>query len=86
MWYARQDSNLRPSESESDALSSCATGTYVRPAPVGVGLLFCFWWSNSSQRRIAFLFSLPSVPVPPTACGFPILYALRMSEFDALSN
>ena len=32
----------------------CATGTYVRPAPIGAGLLFAFWWSNSSQRRIAF--------------------------------
>ena len=39
-----------------------------------------FWWSNSSQRRIAFLFSLPSVSVHSTACGFPILYAPRMSE------
>ena len=28
LWYARQDSNLRPCESESHALSSCATGTY----------------------------------------------------------
>ena len=28
-WYARQDSNLRPCESESHALSSCATGTYL---------------------------------------------------------
>ena len=27
-WPARKDSNLRPSESESDALSSCATGRY----------------------------------------------------------
>ena len=27
-WPARQDLNLRPSESESDALSSCATGRY----------------------------------------------------------
>lgn len=26
MWYARRDSNPRPSESESDTLSSCATG------------------------------------------------------------
>ena len=29
----------------------CATGTYVRPAPIGAGLLFCFWWSNSSLNR-----------------------------------
>lgn len=58
----------------------CATGTYVRPAPIGAGMLFAFWWSNSSQRRIAFLFSLRYVPVPSTACGFPILYAPRMSE------
>ena len=64
----------------------CATGTYVRPAPIGAGLLFAFWWSNSSQRRIAFLFSLRYVPVPSTACGFPILYAPRMSESDALSS
>ena len=64
----------------------CATGTYVRPAPIGAGLLFAFWWSNSSQRRIAFLFSLPYVPVPSAACGFPILYAPRMSESDALSS
>ena len=28
LWPARKDSNLRPSESESDALSSCATGSY----------------------------------------------------------
>ena len=28
LWPARKDSNLRPSESESDALSSCATGRY----------------------------------------------------------
>ena len=28
-WPARKDSNLRPSESESDALSSCATGRDV---------------------------------------------------------
>lgn len=28
-WPTRQDSNLRPSESESDALSSCATGRYA---------------------------------------------------------
>ena len=27
-WYARLDSNQRPSESESDALSNCATGAY----------------------------------------------------------
>ena len=27
-WPARKDLNLRPSESESDALSSCATGRY----------------------------------------------------------
>ena len=27
-WPTRKDSNLRPSESESDALSSCATGSY----------------------------------------------------------
>ena len=27
-WPARKDSNLRPSESESDALSSCATGRW----------------------------------------------------------
>ena len=27
-WPTRKDSNLRPSESESDALSSCATGRY----------------------------------------------------------
>ena len=27
-WPARQDSNLRPQESESCALSSCATGSY----------------------------------------------------------
>lgn len=58
----------------------CATGTYVRPAPIGAGMLFAFWWSNSSQRRIAFLFSPRYVPVPSTACGFPILYAPRMSE------
>ena len=28
LWYARLDSNQRPSESESDALSNCATGAY----------------------------------------------------------
>ena len=28
VWPTRKDSNLRPSESESDALSSCATGRY----------------------------------------------------------
>ena len=28
-WPTRKDSNLRPSESESDALSSCATGRYL---------------------------------------------------------
>ena len=28
LWPTRKDSNLRPSESESDALSSCATGRY----------------------------------------------------------
>ena len=28
VWYARLDSNQRPSESESDALSNCATGAY----------------------------------------------------------
>ena len=28
-WYARLDSNQRPSESESDALSNCATGAYL---------------------------------------------------------
>ena len=28
-WYARLDSNQRPSESESDALSNCATGAYI---------------------------------------------------------
>ena len=28
-WYARLDSNQRPSESESDALSNWATGTYL---------------------------------------------------------
>ena len=27
-WPTRKDLNLRPSESESDALSSCATGRY----------------------------------------------------------
>ena len=31
-WYARLDSNQRPSESESDALSNCATGAYVTDA------------------------------------------------------
>ena len=30
-WPARKDSNLRPSESESDALSSCATGRFSLP-------------------------------------------------------
>ena len=30
LWPARKDSNLRPSESESDALSSCATGRCYR--------------------------------------------------------
>ncbi len=29
LWPARKDSNLRPSESESDALSSCATGRNI---------------------------------------------------------
>ena len=29
VWYARLDSNQRPSESESDALSNCATGAYT---------------------------------------------------------
>ncbi len=28
-WYARLDSNQRPSESESDALSNCATGAFT---------------------------------------------------------
>ena len=28
LWCTRQDSNLWPSESESDALSNCATGAY----------------------------------------------------------
>ena len=29
VWYARLGSNQRPSESESDALSNCATGAYL---------------------------------------------------------
>ena len=29
-WPTRKDSNLRPSESESDALSSCATGRNIK--------------------------------------------------------
>ncbi len=29
LWYARLDSNQRPSESESDALSNCATGAFT---------------------------------------------------------
>ena len=33
-WPARKDLNLRPSESESDALSSCATGRYIKLAQI----------------------------------------------------
>ena len=33
VWYARLDSNQRPSESESDALSNCATGAFTKTCP-----------------------------------------------------
>ena len=44
-WYARLDSNQRPSESESDALSNCATGAYQN----GMNLWGSAIFQNSGQ-------------------------------------
>ncbi len=38
-WPTRKDSNLRPSESESDALSSCATGSDARKSFPNTGII-----------------------------------------------
>ena len=56
-WYARLDSNQRPSESESDALSNCATGAFticyyticslkMQPFFKNVAIFNSLWYDN----------------------------------------
>ncbi len=47
VWYARCDSNARPSESESDTLTSWATGTYFL-------LLFYYTQSCGKSKEESF--------------------------------
>ena len=53
VWPTRKDSNLRPSESESDALSSCATG---REGATRLSVCRCFgaatcrWWTRRGSN------------------------------------
>ena len=59
-WPTRKDSNLRPSESESDALSSCATGRCYRGI---IAQLFRF--VNCKRKIVTYSFYTTKLDVFP---------------------
>ena len=58
-WPARQDSNLRPSESESDALSSCATGRYLIKTCGSKS--YCEFYQEAKMLACKGIFATPSI-------------------------
>ena len=58
-WPARKDSNLRPSESESDALSSCATGRYLIKTCIGKS--YCEFYQEAKMLACKGIFATPSI-------------------------
>ena len=58
-WPARQDLNLRPSESESDALSSCATGRYLIKTCTGKS--YCEFYQEAKMLACKGIFATPSI-------------------------
>ena len=72
-WPTRKDSNLRPSESESDALSSCATGRdppYYNTAPPGFQVLFPKIIRQDARSRTC----IKSLPLPHTEKEHPSIF------------